>query len=133
MASTRRARKSPSGPSPTDAAALQKELNRARRELVDAEERKVRAVARETARLRKENEMLEAQLTRMVQEIGELRFVVDRVHALEQEVRRRDARLAEADAELERLRAALDSGRPTAIAAAAASRAARLFSAGRPG
>ena len=75
--------------------------------------------------------MLEAQLTRLVQEIGQLRFVVDRVNALEQQLRTKDLRIAEAEAEMERLRAALSSGRPTAMAAAAASQAARLFGTGR--
>lgn len=75
--------------------------------------------------------MLEAQLTRLVQEIGQLRFVVDRVQQLERELREKDLRISEAEAETDRLREALNSGRPTARAAAAASQAARLFGTGR--
>lgn len=127
MASTRRARKA-AGDAPTsDVADLQKDLAQARRKLESADTRKERAVNRATASLRKENEMLEAQLTRLVQEIGQLRFVVDRVQVLETELRGKDLRIAEVEAETERLRAALNSGRPTAMAAAAASQAARLF------
>lgn len=110
-----------------DVAVLQKELAEARKKLETAEATKTRAISRSTARLRKENEALEAQLTRLVQEIGQLRFVVDRVQQLEREVRAKELRISEAEAETARLRDALNSGRPTARAAAAASQAARLF------
>lgn len=126
MAVKGRSRREAPSPKPTAGAGrLQKELDQARRKLESAETRKTRAVARATAELRKENEMLEAQLTRLVQEIGQLRFVVDRVTQLEREVRGKDLRIGELTAEVERLQAAFASARPTAMAAAAASRAAR--------
>ena len=133
MAATRRARGNAGAAPSTDVAALEKELAEARKKLEGADARKERAIARATSALRKENEMLEAQLTRLVREIGQLRFVVDRVQVLETELRGRDLRIAEAEAEVERLRAALSSGRPTAArAAAAAAQAARLFGTTRP-
>jgi len=104
---------------------LQKALAAARRKLESAEARKARAVNRATAELRSENDMLEAQLTRVVQEIGQLRFVVDRVTQLEREVRVKDLRIGQLEAEVERLQAALASARPTAMAPALDSRAAR--------
>ncbi len=132
MASGRRRRKKRTTPSPpTDVETLQKELADARRRLDEAEATKTRAISRGTARLRKENEMLEVQLTQLVKEIGQLRFVVDRVNQLEGELRAKERRISEAEAETERLSQALKSGRPTARAAAAASQAARLFGAGR--
>lgn len=112
---------------PESADGLRKELLRARRQLAEAEAKAERAVERETARLVEENEVLESHLSRLVKEIGEMRFVVDRVRVLEKEIRVRDAQIAETEAELERVRGAMNSGRPTALAAAAASRAARLF------
>ncbi|MDG2307029.1 MAG: hypothetical protein P8R42_20750 [Candidatus Binatia bacterium] len=123
MASSRRKRKR--------AAASQKALAEVRGKLETAQEAKISAVSQSTESLREENEALEERLTEMVQEIGQLRFVVDRVPQLERELRAKDLRIAEAEAETDRLRAALDSGRPTARAAAAASQAARLFGAGR--
>lgn len=114
-----------------DVEGLQRELGEVRKKLEAADAAKSRAVSRGTAKLRKENEMLEAQLTRLVQEIGQLRFVVDRVQQLERELREKDLRISEAEAETDRLREALNSGRPTARAAAAASQAARLFGTGR--
>jgi len=129
MASGRRRKKRSAAPVPDDVAALQRELTEARKKLESAEATKTRAISRSTARLRKENEALEAQLTRLVQEIGQLRFVVDRVQQLERELRAKELRISEAEAETDRLREALNSGRPTARAAAAASQAARLFGA----
>lgn len=116
---------------PDDVDELKEALREAQEELEKAEARKARAVARGTATLRRENEMLEAQLTRLVQEIGQLRFVADRVSVLERDLRAKDLSLAEVETERDRLQAALDSGRPTARAAAAASRAAKLFGGSR--
>ena len=127
MAATRGARKQEEDALPESADGLRRELLRARRQLAEAEAKAERAVERETARLVEENEVLESHLSRLVKEIGEMRFVVDRVRALEKEIRVRDAQIAETEAELERVRGAMNSGRPTALAAAAASRAARLF------
>ncbi len=133
MASGRRKRKSTTATAsmPSNVEELKKALADVRRKLDSAEATKSRAISRSTARLRKENDMLEAQLTRLVQEIGQLRFVVDRVQQLERELRAKDLRISEAEAETDRLRDALNSGRPTARAAAAASQAARLFGASR--
>lgn len=129
-AARRKRREAPASTSPS-VEELQQELESLRKKLERAEANKARAVTRETSRLRKENEMLEAQLTRLVQEMGQLRFVVDRVPQLERELRVKDQQIADAEAEAERIREALNSGRPTARAAAAASQAARLFSSGR--
>lgn len=74
----------------------------------------------ENEELRRENEMLEEQLTRLVQEIGHLKFLTERSDLLEREAKERDQRIAELSADVERLRATLSSGRPTALAAAAA-------------
>lgn len=130
-AARRKRKKATTASMPSSVEALKKEVADLRRKLDRGEENKSRAVARETARLRRENEMLEAQLTRMVQEIGQMRFVVDRVPQLERELRVKDQKIADAEAETERIREALNSGRPTARAAAAASQAARLFGSGR--
>ena len=127
MGGRNRAVKLKEDPALDDVEELKESLQKAQEELEKATERKNRAVARGTASLRKDNEMLEAQLTRLVQEIGQLRFVADRVAVLERELRAKDLSLAEMAAERDRLQAALDSGRPTAMAAAAASQAARLF------
>ena len=43
--------------------------------------------------------MLEAQLTRLVKEIGQMRFVVDRVPQLERELRAKDLQISEIEAE----------------------------------
>ena len=114
-----------------DVGGLQRELEETRKKLEAADATKSRAVSRGTAKLRKENEMLEAQLTRLVKEIGQMRFVVDRVPQLERELRAKDLQISEIEAEADRLREALNSGRPTARAAAAASQAARLFGTAR--
>ncbi len=126
MASLGRARKT-GGPTNGggDGRQLRQALDAAERKLADADSRKTRAVTRATAELRRENEMLEAHLTRLVQEIGQMKTIVDRVERSEQEIRARDLRITELEEELERLRQALKSGRPTAIAAAAAAQAAR--------
>ena len=66
------ARKSASNASSEELVALRKEVE-------TAETRKTRAVNRATKALRAENEELEAHLTHAVKEIGQLRFVLDRV------------------------------------------------------
>lgn len=84
------------------------------------------AAQQENAGLRTENEMLEEQLTRLVQEIGHLKFLTERSDLLEREAKMRDQKIAELSADVERLRATLATGRPTALAAAtAAARAAQ--------
>jgi predicted RNase H-like nuclease (RuvC/YqgF family) len=99
---------------------LRRALEEAEEKLRECEARRTRAVARATVELRRENDMLEAQLTRLVQEIGQMRAIVDRVERVEREARAKDLRIAELEADIDRLRQALESGRPTAIAAAAA-------------
>lgn len=79
-----------------------------------------RAAQKESEELRRENEMLEEQLVRLVQEIGHLKFLTERSDLLEREAKLRDEKIAELSADVERLRASLASGRPTALAAAAA-------------
>jgi chromosome segregation ATPase len=131
MASSRRKRKRAAASQTGNVAELEKALAELRSKLETAEEARTAAVSQGTEGLLEENEALEARLTAMVLEIGLLRFVVERVPQLERELRAKDLRIAEAEAETNRLRAALDSGRPTARAAAAASQAARLFGTGR--
>jgi len=127
-----------------DVAALEREIRALKRALAAAEEKasdadakRVRAVSRATAALRRENESLEAQLTLLVQEIGQIKHLIDRVPMLETEVRLRDLQLAERErawsgersqleAEIARLRGASPrggTGSRTAMAAAAAAAA----------
>ena len=96
-----------------------------RADLEAAEQKKERAVKRATKALREENEELEAHLTHAVREIGQLRFVVDQVASLEKTVIEKDRRIAELEDEIRRLEGAVSSGRPTALAAAAAAGASR--------
>lgn len=96
-----------------------------RAELDAAEQKKERAIKRATKALREENEELEAHLTHAVREIGQLRFVVDQVSTLENKVIEKERRIAELEAEIQRLEGAVSSGRPTALAAAAAAGASR--------
>ncbi len=77
-------------------------------------------VASTIAELESENEALSLQLTGLVREVGELKFYVDRVASLEFELRARDERIRQLESEVARLDGALVSGRPTALAAAAA-------------
>jgi chromosome segregation ATPase len=127
-----------------DVAALEREIRALKRALAAAEEkandadaRRARAISRATAALRRENETLEAQLTLLVQEIGQIKHLIDRVPALETELRVHDLQLAEREqawaaergqleAELTRLKGALTrngTGARTAMAAAAAAAA----------
>ncbi len=72
------------------------------------------------AALESENEALSLQLTGLVREVGELKFYVDQVARLELGLVARDERIRLLESELARLDGALASGRPTALAAAAA-------------
>ena len=96
-----------------------------RKQLAAADATQERAIASATNALREENEELEAHLTHAVQEIGQLRFVIDRVAGLEKEVRERDHEIGRLQGKVARLEAAVSSGRPTALAAAAAAGAQR--------
>ena len=132
-----------------DVAALEREIRALKRALATAEEKandadakRSRAVNRATAALRRENETLEAQLTLLVQEIGQIKHLIDRVPMLETELRVRDMKLAELEqswlaerkqleAEVAKLRSSSGrgTGSKTAMAAAAAAAAgARLES-----
>ncbi|HAC80989.1 MAG: hypothetical protein P8K76_06460 [Candidatus Binatia bacterium] len=96
------------------------ELALLRKEVEGAEAKKTRAINRATKALRVENEELEAHLTHAVKEIGHLRFVLEKVVSLESELRSRDQEIQRLKDEIVRLEAAVASGRPTALAAAAA-------------
>ena len=96
------------------------ELAQLRKEAETAEARKTRAINRATRALRVENEELEAHLTHAVKEIGHLRFVLEKVVSLESDVRARDQEIQTLKDEIVKLEAAVASGRPTALAAAAA-------------
>lgn len=118
-----------------DPAALRAEIKSLRRALTlaeekanDADAKRSRAVNRATAALRRDNDSLEAHLTLLVQEIGQIKHLIDRVPRLEADLRARDLQLAERErswqadraalnAELDRLRAT--SHRPAAKALAA--------------
>lgn len=123
-----------------DATALRAEIRSLKRALTAAEEKandadakRSRAVNRATAALRRENESLEAQLTLLVQEIGLIKHLIDRVPKLETDLRARDLQLAEREqswhaerkrleSELARLRGASEksaTGVKSALAAAA--------------
>ncbi|MEO2167128.1 MAG: hypothetical protein ABGY42_03230 [bacterium] len=102
------------------------ELAALRKEIASADAKKERAVTRATKALREENEELEAHLTNAVQEIGQLRFAIDRVTGLEKEMRGRDCEIERLRGEVSRLEAAVSSGRPTALAAAAAAGSQRV-------
>jgi chromosome segregation ATPase len=123
-----------------DPAALRSELRALKRALAlaeekanDADAKRVRAVNRATATLRRENESLEAHLTLLVQEIGQIKHLIDRVPRLEADLRTRDLQLAEREqtwraerarleAEVEKLSARAGrspAGIKTALAAAA--------------
>jgi predicted RNA-binding protein YlqC (UPF0109 family) len=85
-----------------DPAALRSELRALKRALAlaeekanDADAKRVRAVNRATATLRRENDSLEAHLTLLVQEIGQIKHLIDRVPRLEADLRTRDLQLAE--------------------------------------
>ena len=117
--------------------ALKRGLTAAEEKANDADARRTRAVTRATATLRRENESLEAHLTLLVQEIGQIKHVIDRVPRLEADLRSRDLQLAEREqawqsersmlqAEIERLRPSSHraaAGAKTGLAAAAAASA----------
>jgi len=125
-----------------DPAALRAEIRALKRTLAAAEEKandadakRTRAVARATATLRRENESLEAHLTLLVQEIGQIKHLIDRVPRLEAELRGKELQMAERGqawqseraalvAEAERLRAAAHVSVPGARSARAAAAAA---------
>jgi chromosome segregation ATPase len=124
--------------------ALKKALALAEEKANDADAKRSRAVSRATATLRRENESLEAHLTLLVQEIGQIKHLIDRVPRLEADLRTRDLQLAEREqawnAERARLEAEIEklggrAGRvvasvpPPARAAAAAAGAGRVESA----
>lgn len=96
------------------------ELAALRKEVEGAESKKTRAINRATKALRVENEELEAHLTHAVKEIGHLRFVLEKVVSLEGEICTRDQEIQSLKDEIMRLEGAVSSGRPTALAAAAA-------------
>jgi hypothetical protein len=124
-----------------DPAALRAEIRALKRTLAVAEEKandadakRSRAVSRATASLRRENESLEAHLTLLVQEIGQIKHVVDRVPRLEADLRSRELLLAERSqawqsertsllAEIDRLRGVAHAGAPGARAKLAAAAA----------
>jgi hypothetical protein len=127
-----------------DPAALRSEVRALKRALAlaeekanDADARRTRAVSRATATLRRENESLEAHLTLLVQEIGQIKHLIDRVPRLEADVRARDLQLAERErawlaeraaleGEIARLHRKIEKGAPgakTVLAAAAGARA----------
>jgi hypothetical protein len=123
-------------PKDADPAALRAEVRALRRGLAEAtaklgeaEAKRTRAVARATAALRRENETLEAHLTLLVQEIGQIKHIIDRVPRLEADLRAKELQLAERErawdaerkalqAEITRL-AAPAEGSPKAARAAA--------------
>ena len=125
-----------------DPAALRAEIRALKRALAAAEEKandadakRSRAVARATASLRRENESLEAHLTLLVQEIGQVKHVIDRVPRLEADLRTKELQLAERGqawqseraallAEIERLRGVAHASAPGARSALAAAAAA---------
>ena len=115
--------------------ALKRALAAAEEKANDADAKRTRAVGRATATLRRENESLEAHLTLLVQEIGLIKHLIDRVPRLEADLRTKDLQIAERErawegertalaSELERLRGAANhsngSGKSARAAAAAA-------------
>jgi hypothetical protein len=78
--------------------ALRRTLSEADARLRAAEVRFARAQARLVARHERENEALEAQLTKLVQEIGAAKHIVDRAQMREAELRVAEARIAELSA-----------------------------------
>jgi len=120
---------------------LKRALAAAEEKANDADAKRTRAVARATAGLRRDNESLEAHLTLLVQEIGQIKHLIDRVPRLEADLRSRDIELAERErrwqadrtalqAEIERLSSAPHrgaGGARSALAAAAAASAKPQF------
>jgi hypothetical protein len=128
-----------------DPAALRSEIRALKRALTlaeekanDADAKRARAVSRATASLRRDNESLEAQLTLLVQEIGQIKHLIDRVPKLEADLRTRDLQMAERERTWLAERASLEAeiarlhgihqekgahGAKTALAAVAGARA----------
>jgi chromosome segregation ATPase len=102
-----------------DVAALRRELERVQSRLTASQARR-RAAEQERDELRRQNDLLEEQLVQLLKEIGHLKFLTERSDLLEREAALRDQKIAELSADVERLHASLTSGRPTALAAAAA-------------
>jgi len=103
-------------PKDADPAALRSEIRALKRALAAAEEKandadakRTRAVNRATAALRRENEALEAHLTLLVQEIGQIKHLIDRVPKLETDLRARDLQLAEREQAWQAQRALLEA------------------------
>ena len=114
-----KSRSKASAPSSDDVADLRRALERAQSRLAASQAAR-RAVQQERDELRRQNDQLEEQLVELVKEIGHLKFLTERSNLLEREAALRDQKIAELSADVERLRASLTSGRPTALAAAAA-------------
>jgi hypothetical protein len=110
---------------PGDVAALQRALETARNKLAVSEKAR-RAALKENDELRREKDLLEEQLVQLVKEIGHLKFLTERSDLLESEAKLREQKIAELSADVDRLRASLTSGRPTALAAAAAASGAEV-------
>ena len=104
---------------PGDVAALERALETARNKLAVSEKAR-RAALKKNDELRREKDILEEQLVQLVKEIGHLKFLTERSDLLEREAKLREQKIADLSADVERLRASLTSGRPTALAAAAA-------------
>lgn len=103
-------------PKDADPAALRNEIRALKRALAaveekanDADAKRSRAVSRATSALRRENESLEAQLTLLVQEIGQIKHLIDRVPRLETDLRARDLQLAEREQAWQAQRALLEA------------------------
>lgn len=120
-------------------AAAEEKIAEADAKLADADAKRARAVSRATAALRRDNESLEAHLTLLVQEIGQIKHLIDRVPMLETELRVRDLQLAEREqawlaersaleSEIARQRGSSAKGAAGAKAALAAAAGARLES-----
>jgi small-conductance mechanosensitive channel len=89
--------------------ALKQALAKAEAEVASVLVARDRAVNRVTRRAQREREALEAQLIKLVQEIGQLRHHAERVQRLETESRQKDGLLAERSREWAAERAALQA------------------------
>ncbi|HYC22793.1 MAG TPA: hypothetical protein VEI94_08815 [Candidatus Bathyarchaeia archaeon] len=118
--------------------ALKQALARAQAEAASAGRGRDRAVARVLSKAQREKEALEAQLTKLVQEIGQLRQYAERAQRLEADCRQKDAQIAEQSrrweeeraqlrAEMDRARAASSPGGHPRPAAAEAPAQPELF------
>lgn len=75
--------------------ALKRALADADQRLRESEVRSARAVARARGRAEREHDALEAQLTKLVQEIGAAKHIVARAQVLERDLQAAQARVAE--------------------------------------